>query len=110
MIAYGFIVDLDKLKGKKRDQFCDFIENETHLTLMTGYSVGSFEPGMAVVGVKVDGTNFLFGPTLLSKLDMAPSSVDKFLVDEFDLKTVNEWIECFENTEPGLIVYDDTDD
>ena len=109
MIAYGFIVDLDKLKGKKREQFCDFIE-DSDLHLMTGYSVGSFEPGMAVVGVTVDGTNFLFGPTLLTKLDMQPTSSDKFMVDNFDLKTVNEWIECFENTEPGLIVYDDTDD
>lgn len=109
MIAYGFIVDLDKLSRKKRDQFCDFIET-SNLELLTGYSVGSFEPGMAVVGVKVDGTNFLFGPTLLSKLNMEPSSSDKFFIDNFDLNTVKDWIECFENTEPGLIVYDDTDD
>jgi hypothetical protein len=110
MIAYGFIVDLDKLKGKKRDKFCHFMDRETDLEFITAYSVGAYEPNMAVVGVTVDVTNFLFNPVPLRKLDMQMPDTDKFRVDSFDLKTVSEWIECFVTSEPELIVFDPTDD
>ena len=109
MIAYGYIVDLDKLKGKKRGEFCDFIDN-SELSLLTGYSVGSFDPGMAVIGKIIDGTNFLFGPTLLKDLNIEPDEEDKTAVDSFDLSSIDQWKECLENTEPGVIIYDDTDD
>jgi hypothetical protein len=108
-IYYGYVVDLDKLKGKSREEFQDFID-KNKISLHTGYSVGAYEPKMAVLGDCIDGCNFLFGPTPVSKINLVPDKKVKESVDSFDLSLIRKWKDCLENTKPEVIIFDDTDD
>jgi hypothetical protein len=109
-IYYGYVVNLEKLSDKSRGEFEDFIDDRDDIKLHTGYSVGAYDPEMAVLGKRMDGPDFLFNPVPLSEISFETQREDKKWVDNFDLSLIEKWKNCLITKEPEVILFDHTDD
>ena len=72
MIVYGYkIENFLKLSSDAAEELDELYPGSVQL--VTGYSVGAYEPEAAVLGVQLDSTSCLFNPVDVSKIKLKPS-------------------------------------
>src|SRR5271157_403182 len=99
LYGYGF----DKLKGEElewldEEVFTDGIE------YTTGYSVSSYEPDTATIGIEIDDTSMFWQTELKTSISPAKKAiVDAYVIPKFLKKKLI-------NKKPAVLVFGYTDD
>lgn len=106
MIFYGYAIDFEIAKWDRLKEVEEACE-KAGIELRTGYSVGAYSPTYAGIGITLDDTDCLFYPVRLDKCRLEPTQEEIDKVAQFDIEP---WKEFLEHSDPGVMMYTDTDD
>jgi hypothetical protein len=102
-VYYGYAVDLADLDSEVADTLTE--SSYTH----TCYSVSSYEPTMAVFGIELDRSGFLFNPVSLRDLKLAPTEKQVKELEKALAALPEDARETLTGT-PDVFMFETTDD
>ena len=104
MIVYGYAIDMGEVSWDVIEELeNDLYDKGIDLCVMSCYSVGGHDLPMIVVGVTLDGADFIFNPVPLDDLNMTPT--DKEIEDVTSFEMPNELVDHVINDEPKVMIF-----